>query len=66
VAYNQIASDLFKARGVPEIDLYWFTAQLGPGHVVDHVHFDEPTSAKQAAFIAGFLESWWTRAAPER
>lgn len=58
VAYNDIAEKLFNARHVPIVDLYTFTEQLGPGHRIDHAHFDEPTRALQAAYIAGFLDSW--------
>jgi len=56
--YNGIADGFFAERHVPIVDLYTFTSQLGPGHVIDHVHFDESTRALQAAFIAGYLESW--------
>jgi lysophospholipase L1-like esterase len=58
VRYNEIAAKLFKSSGVPIIDLYTFTAHFGNGHYIDHVHFDEPTRALQAAYIAGFLDSW--------
>ncbi len=55
VRYNEIAAKLFKRTGVPIIDLYTFTAHFGNGHYIDHVHFDEPTRALQAAYIAGSL-----------
>jgi lysophospholipase L1-like esterase len=58
VRYNEIAAKLFKGTGVPIIDLYTFTAHFGNGHYIDHVHFDEPTRALQAAYIAGYLDSW--------
>jgi lysophospholipase L1-like esterase len=58
VRYNEIAAKLFKDTGVPIIDLYTFTAHFGNGHYIDHVHFDEPTRALQAAYIAGYLDSW--------
>jgi lysophospholipase L1-like esterase len=58
VRYNEIAARLFKSTDVPIIDLYTFTAHFGNGHYIDHVHFDEPTRALQAAYIAGFLDSW--------
>jgi hypothetical protein len=40
------------------IDLYTFTLHYGNSHYIDHVHFDPATRALQAAFIAGYLDSW--------
>jgi lysophospholipase L1-like esterase len=62
--YNEIAEKLFKQSNVPTIDLYTFTAQMGDGHYIDHVHFDEPTRMLQAAFIAGFLNSYLSSPVP--
>ena len=55
VAYNAEADAIFGAAGVSTIDLNRFTANL-PGEVYcDHVHFEEPVRAQQAAFIAGHV-----------
>jgi len=58
--YNEIAQELFHNSRVPVIDLYGFTAHFGNTHYIDHVHFDEPTRALQAAFIAGYLNAYRT------
>ncbi len=55
VAYNQAADEIMRAAGVPIIDLYTFTRNLGPDLYCDHVHFHEPVRQKQAAFLAGWL-----------
>jgi len=55
IAYNQAADEIMTAAGVPIIDLYTFTLNLGPDLYCDHVHFKEPIREKQAAFIAGWL-----------
>jgi lysophospholipase L1-like esterase len=57
VQYNDIANNVFTRAGVPIIDLYTFTKQLGPSHYIDHVHWDEITRVQQAAYIAGFISS---------
>lgn len=57
-AYNAAADAIMKAAGVPMIDLYTFTCNLGPDLYCDHVHFQEPVRAQQAAFIAGWLAHW--------
>lgn len=55
-AYNRAADEILRARGVPEIDLYTFTANLGGKDVFcDHVHFTEPVRMRQGAFLAGWL-----------
>jgi hypothetical protein len=56
--YNGIAALLFKQSNVPVIDLYNFTAQLGDNQYIDHVHFTESIRTLQAAFIAGYLNSY--------
>ncbi|HTF66282.1 MAG TPA: SGNH/GDSL hydrolase family protein [Edaphobacter sp.] len=55
VQYNEIAKSVCAHFKIPIIDLYTFTKELGPGHYIDHVHFDEPTRAQQAAYIVGFV-----------
>jgi hypothetical protein len=57
VHYNEIAKSVFAGARIPIVDLYTFTKQLGPGHYIDHVHFDEATRAQQAAFIAGCISN---------
>lgn len=56
VAYNAIADTVMKSAGIPVIDLYSFTVNLGEELYCDHVHFHEPVRMKQAAFIAGWLQ----------
>ncbi len=58
-AYNDVADGVMKAAGVPEIDLFAFTNNIGQNLFADHVHFPEPVREKQAAFIAGSLIGWW-------
>ena len=57
-AYNRVADEVMAAMGVPTIDLYRFTVNLGEDLYCDHVHFNEPVREKQAAFIAGWLREW--------
>jgi len=56
--YNAVADRVMRAAGVPSIDLHAFTRNLAPDLYCDHVHFHEHIRAKQAAFIAGWLEGW--------
>jgi hypothetical protein len=58
VAYNQAADVIMKVHGVPVIDLYAFTLNLGEDLYCDHVHFHEHVREKQGAFIAGWLTAW--------
>ena len=58
VAYNQAADVIMKVHGVPTIDLYTFTLNLGEDLYCDHVHFHEHIRKKQGAFIAGWLTAW--------
>jgi lysophospholipase L1-like esterase len=55
--YNAIADEVCRKNKIPSIDLYTFSKQQGMEHIADHVHFDEPTRALQAAYIAGFVQS---------
>lgn len=57
-AYNEAADGIMRGAGVPLIDLYAFTLNLGPDLYCDHVHFLEPVREKQGAFIAGWLNGW--------
>ncbi|WP_439481104.1 SGNH/GDSL hydrolase family protein [Cyclobacterium plantarum] len=56
--YNAVADEVFSSRDVPMIDLHRFTLNLGENLYIDHVHFNEETRARQAAFIAGFLNQY--------
>ena len=56
VRYNAVADQVMAEHGIPVIDLYSFTQNLGSDVYCDRgVHFSEETAAKQAAFIAGAL-----------
>ncbi|MCC7263436.1 MAG: SGNH/GDSL hydrolase family protein [Candidatus Latescibacteria bacterium] len=57
-AYNQAADEVMRAHGVPILDLYTFTVNLGEDLYCDHVHFHEAIRAQQAAFLAGWLAAW--------
>lgn len=56
--YNAAADQVMRSAGVPMIDLFTFTNNLGPNIFRDHVHFHEDIRRKQAAFIAGWLDCW--------
>lgn len=62
-AYNRTADDIMRSAGVPVIDLHDFTRQYAETGITDHVHFDEPTRERQAAFIAGALHALADRGA---
>jgi lysophospholipase L1-like esterase len=55
IAYNNVADQIMKASGIPSIDLYSFTLNLGENLYSDHVHFPQHIKEKQAAFISGWL-----------
>ena len=63
-AYNEVADRVMAEAGAPSIDLYTFTATLGPDLYCDHTHFHEPIREKQAAYIAGWLQGWQTMHQP--
>lgn len=56
--YNQIADEVCAKENIPVIDLYNFTQKLGIEQFADHVHYKEHARDLQAAYIAGFLESY--------
>lgn len=58
LAYNAAADRVMNAAGIPCIDLYAFTSNLGADIYCDHVHFHNHVREKQAAFIAGWLAGW--------
>jgi len=53
--YNRLASDYWKSKQVPEIDLYAFTKAQRVDRFKDHVHYHDDICALQGAFIAGNL-----------
>ncbi|MBP7687128.1 MAG: SGNH/GDSL hydrolase family protein [Thermoflexales bacterium] len=53
--YNAYADNIMREHGIPIIDLFTFTRNLGPDVYADHVHFTDQVRAQQAAFIAGHL-----------
>lgn len=57
-AYNEVADRVMAEAGVPVIDLFAFTNNIGENLFSDHVHFPEPVREKQGAFIAGWLVAW--------
>jgi lysophospholipase L1-like esterase len=57
IEYNKIADRIMQDAGVPSIDLYTFTNNLGDDVYCDHVHFHKHVREKQAAFIAGYLNA---------
>lgn len=58
IEYNRIADRVMSEAGVPSIDLYAFTLNLGADLYCDHVHFQDHVRQKQAAFIAGWLTAY--------
>lgn len=58
--YNSIADSICKVMNVPVIDLYNFSERLLSDYVLDHIHYNEQGRALQAAYIAGFLQSYIT------
>lgn len=57
--FNEAAAKLMAEKGVPVIDLYTFTTNLGGREVfTDMCHFTESTARLQAAYIAGYLSAW--------
>ena len=51
IAYNAIAVEVMKERGVPVIDLFSFTESLEGERFRDHVHYLDEVAEKQAGFI---------------
>jgi len=58
IRYNEAADAVMAAAGIPVIDLYTFTANLGDSLFCDHVHFRQEVRERQAAFIAGWIAAW--------
>lgn len=57
VIYNKIADEICTKHKIPSIDLYTFSIEQGQEHILDHVHYDMPTRALQAAYITGFMQN---------
>lgn len=57
VIYNKIADEICAKHRIPSIDLYSFCVGQGIEHILDHVHYDQPTRELQASFITGFMEN---------
>lgn len=53
--YNRAADQVMRTAGVPTLDLHACSVPTVPGAFIDHVHFDEATREKQAAFLAAGL-----------
>lgn len=62
-AYNRVADEVMKAADIPVIDLEGFTKGLGTDDVLfcDHVHFQENVRRMQAAYLAGWIQSYFAR-----
>ncbi len=56
-AYDIAAKEIMAEYGVPCIDMYNFTKNLGADIYSDHVHFKQEIRELQATFIAGYLNS---------
>lgn len=56
--FNQIADEVCAEKRIPAIDLYRLSQALGRQSVIDHVHYGEKGRVAQAAYIAGFLQSY--------
>jgi lysophospholipase L1-like esterase len=55
--YNRIADEIMSESGIPVVDLFNFTIQLGNDQSPDGVHFTESARSLQAAFIAGSIHA---------
>jgi len=62
-AYNHVADEVMKVADIPVIDLAGFTKGLGTDEELfcDHVHFQENVRRLQAAFLAGWIQSYFGR-----
>ena len=58
ITYNKTAKKIMSDANISIIDLYNFTMNLGDKEIYcDHVHFIKAVRKKQAAFIAGWLNT---------
>ncbi|MFW5844793.1 MAG: SGNH/GDSL hydrolase family protein [Planctomycetota bacterium] len=58
--YNAIADAVMREHGIHSCDLCACTRTCGGDEIFcDHVHFTEAVRARQAAFLAGWLDAWW-------
>lgn len=62
-AYNAAADAIMKTAKVPVVDLNAFTRNLGKDETLfcDHVHFNEAVRERQAAFLTGWLSTWYSQ-----
>jgi len=60
IHYNKTAANVMQQHGVPTIDLFSFTRDLGPDIYLDHVHHPDPIRQLQAKFIATHLKTLQT------
>jgi lysophospholipase L1-like esterase len=58
IEYNEIAADVCNKYGIPIIDLYTFSKQLGKEQIRDHAHYTSNAQTLQAAYIAGFIQKY--------
>ena len=59
VNYNKRADKLMRENKTPVIDLYSFTMNLGRDIYIDGAHFKDRIRKLQAAFIAGYLYTFY-------
>lgn len=55
--YNDSADSVMREWDVVAVDLFSFTARLGDGVFLDHVHYVEPVRQLQAAYIGGYVSA---------
>lgn len=58
--YNRAADAIMKEAGIPIIDLWQFTRQLGSDDELfcDHVHYETWARQFQGAYIAGYVQAY--------
>ena len=63
--YNKAADDIMWQAGIPSIDLWQFTRQLGTDDELfcDHVHYEIWARQFQGAYVAGYIQSYLDNAA---
>jgi hypothetical protein len=61
--YNAAADEIMNEAGIRMIDLYSFTRKLGKGKDIyrDHIHYHPEIESLQAAYIAGYLQAYYTQ-----
>lgn len=58
--YNQAATAIMNEAGIPVIDLWQFTRQLGEDEQLfcDHVHYEDWVRRLQGAYLAGYVQCY--------